>query len=214
MEGFNLNLSSLGEYKIVPVVKIDDINTGIPLADALIEGGLPIAEITFRTDCAAEVIQLLKIERKQMIIGAGTVLNAKTAERALEAGADFIVSPGFDLETALFCREKGIPYIPGCVTPTEIMAAVNAGINIVKFFPAETFGGIKAINAMSAAFPNVKFMPTGGIDEHNLAQYLNCKSVFCCGGSFMVKSNLLQSGSYAEIVRLTKLAVDIVAQNM
>ena len=201
-------------FKIIPVIKIDDVNTAIPLADALIDGGLPIAEITFRTNCAAEVIRLLKKERKQMIIGAGTILNAKMARNALDAGADFIVSPGFDAETALFCKEQNIVYIPGCVTPTEIMAAVNAGIDAVKFFPAETFGGLKAINALSAAFPHIKFMPTGGIDENNLLQYLKSKSVFCCGGSFMVKSDLLQSGNYAEITRLTKLAVDITTQNV
>ena len=209
-----MDLSTLGGYKIIPVVKIDDVNTAIPLADALIEGGLPIAEITFRTDCAAEVIRLLKEKRPQMIIGAGTVLNAETAKRALDSGADFIVSPGFDYETATFCKEKGVVYIPGCVTPTEIMAAVNAGLSIVKFFPAETFGGIKAINALSAAFPNIKFMPTGGIDENNIAQYLKNKSVFCCGGSFMVKSNLLQSGDFKEVTRLTKLAVDIANQSI
>ena len=214
LEDFILDISNLGKLKVIPVVKIDDVNSAIPLADALIEGGLPVAEITFRTACAADVIRLLKNNRQQMIVGAGTVLNAKTAKKALDAGADFIVSPGFDLETALFCKEQGVAYIPGCVTPTEIMAAVNAGIDIIKFFPAETFGGIKAINALAAAFPNVKFMPTGGIDENNLEQYLKSKSVFCCGGSFMVKSNLLQSGNFAEVARLTKLAVDIATNSI
>lgn len=199
-------LNELKKLRVVPVVKIDDLSDALPLANALIKGGIPAAEITFRTDCAEKSISLLRSERPNMLIGAGTVLNVSQAQRAVEAGAAFIVSPGLSVEVAEFCKEKNLLYIPGCVTPTEITKALELGISTVKFFPAETFGGLKTIKALAAAFTNVSFMPTGGIDEKNLYDYLAYDKVSCCGGSFMVKSELIKSKDFDKIASLTALA--------
>ena len=199
-------LNELKKLRIIPVVKIDDLSDALPLADALIKGGIPAAEITFRTECAADVISLLRSERPDMIVGAGTVLNVNQAKKALDAGALFIVSPGLSVEVAQFCIENSILYIPGCVTPTEIMKALDLGITTVKFFPAETFGGLKAIKALAAAFTNVNFMPTGGVDDKNLYDYLAYDKVVCCGGSFMVKGEYIKNKNFDKIMSLTSLA--------
>ena len=187
--------------KVVPVVVIKDINDTIPTLKALSEGGLPVAEITFRTACAADAIRLGVKEFPDMLIGAGTVINAEQANAAIDCGAKFIVGPGFAASVAEVCRERGVLYLPGCVTPTEIITAISYGVEIVKFFPCSNFGGLGTIKALSAAFPAMKFMPTGGISEDNILEYLAFDKIIACGGSWMMK------GTPDEIRALTAKAV-------
>lgn len=185
-------LEVIKKHKIVPVVVIKKLEDTLPTLKALCDGGLPIAEITFRTECAEEAIRQGIKEFPNMLIGAGTVINALQAETAINAGAKFIVSPGLSSEVAKVCKEQNIPYIPGIVTPTEIIQAIELGLTTLKFFPAESFGGLKTIKALSAAFPQVSFMPTGGIDESNVKDYLAFDKIIACGGSFMFKWDLAE----------------------
>ena len=180
----------IGSYGLVPVIKIEDPEKAVPLAKALCDGGLPVAEITFRTACAAEAIEYAVKNYPDMEIGAGTVINAEQCEAALAAGATFIVSPGLSPAVAKICTERNIPYYPGCVTPTEIMAALEFGITTVKFFPANIYGGLKALKALSAPFPQVKFIPTGGVDRSNIDEFLAFDKIAAIGGSFFVKEAL------------------------
>lgn len=175
---------------IVPVVVIKDLADTLPTLRALRDGGIPNAEITFRTACAKDAIALGVKEFPEMNVGAGTVINERQAEDALGAGAKFIVSPGFSAGVARLCGEADVPYIPGTVTPTEIMAALEAGITTVKFFPANVYGGLSAIKALSGPFPQVKFLPTGGIDLSNLKEFLSCEKIAAVGGSFMMKGDI------------------------
>ena len=161
------------QVKVVPVVVIKNLEDTIPTLQALCDGNLPVAEITFRTACAEDAIKLGVQKFPDMYIGAGTVINVEQATRAYNAGAKFIVSPGLSEEVALFCKEKGIAYYPGCVTPTEIMKAISLGINIVKFFPANVYGGLSAIKALAGPFPQIKFLPTGGVSADNLKEFLD-----------------------------------------
>ncbi|MDD4316531.1 MAG: bifunctional 4-hydroxy-2-oxoglutarate aldolase/2-dehydro-3-deoxy-phosphogluconate aldolase [Clostridia bacterium] len=200
-------LSEISKTKIVPVIKIDDVADTRPLLRALSAGGINIAEITYRTACAPDAISLALKEFPQMIIGAGTVINLVQAEQAAALGAHFIVSPGFDESIAGFCNSKGIIYFGGCVTPTEIMKAVSMGQEIIKFFPSESFGGLKTIKALAAPFPQIKFMPTGGINKDNIREYLSCNKIIACGGSWMVKDELIKSGDFAAVTRLTAEAL-------
>lgn len=181
------------EFRFIPVVVIKEINDALPTLKALCEGGLPCAEITFRTECAEEAIRLGKKELPGMCIGAGTVINAAQCERAINAGAEFIVSPGLSEEAAAVCRENGIPYFPGCVTPTEIMKAISLGLTDVKFFPAGVYGGLKALKALSAPFPQVRFIPTGGIDMSNIDEYLAFDRIKAIGGSFILKGDIAEN---------------------
>lgn len=176
--------------KIIPVVVIKDVSETIPTLKALSDGGINCAEITFRTACAAEAIALGVKEFPDMNIGAGTVINLEQAQKAVESGAKFIVSPGLSAEVAKFAKEKGLPYYPGCVTPTEIMEALELGINVVKFFPANVYGGLKALKALSGPFPQLKFIPTGGVDLTNLAEFLAFDKIYAVGGSFMMKGDI------------------------
>ncbi|MGL4791905.1 MAG: bifunctional 4-hydroxy-2-oxoglutarate aldolase/2-dehydro-3-deoxy-phosphogluconate aldolase, partial [Anaerotignaceae bacterium] len=160
------------ELKVVPVVKIDNVEDAKPLAEALVAGGLPVAEVTFRTDAAYEAIKIMATEVPEMLVGAGTVINVEQAKLAMEAGAKFIVSPGFSAEVVKFAQENNIPVYPGVCTPTEIMAAIAAGLEVIKFFPAENYGGLSTIKALTGPFPNIKVMPTGGISEKNILEYL------------------------------------------
>lgn len=176
--------------KLIPVVVIKELNETKTILSALKKDGINCAEITFRTACAAEAIALGVKEFPDMNIGAGTVINAEQCRRALDAGAKFIVSPGLSEAVAKICKEKNIPYYPGCVTPTEIMAALELGITTVKFFPANVYGGLKALKALSAPFPQVKFIPTGGVDKSNLEEFLSFEKVAAIGGSFFVKDAL------------------------
>ena len=189
--------------KIIPVVVIKDVNDTVPTLKALKDGGINCAEITFRTACAAEAIALGVKEFPDMNIGAGTVINAEQAKSAVQAGAKFIVSPGFSDEVARYCIDEKIPYYPGCVTPTEIMRALSYGLNVVKFFPAGVYGGLKAMKALSAPFPQVRFIPTGGVDLSNLKEYLDFDKVYAVGGSFMMKGDIVKNCK--EIVKICEL---------
>lgn len=197
----------IAELKVVPVVVLEDAKDAAPLAKALCEGGLPCAEVTFRTAAAKDSIKAMSEAYPEMLVGAGTVLTTEQVDSAVEAGAKFIVSPGFDPEIVDYCLEKGIPVFPGCITPSEVAQAVKRGLRVVKFFPAEQFGGIATIKALSAPYVGLKFMPTGGISAKNLKEYLACKPIVACGGSWMVKKDLIQAGEFDKIKELTKEAV-------
>lgn len=195
------------EALVVPVVVLHDAKDAEPLAEALVEGGLPCAEVTFRTEAAEESIRCMAAKYPEMLVGAGTVLAIEQVDRAVNAGAKFIVSPGFDPEIVDYCIEKKIPVFPGCITPSEVTQAVKRGLKVVKFFPAEQFGGVATIKAMAAPYGMVKFMPTGGINAKNLKEYLSCDKILCCGGSWMVKGDLIEAGEFDKIRELTKEAV-------
>ena len=188
-----MNNEFLNQYKAVPVVVIKELNDTIPTLKALCDGGLPVAEITFRTACAAEAIALGVKEFPDMHIGAGTVINGEQAKVAIAAGAQFIVSPGLSAEVAEVCKNADIPYLPGCATPTEIMQAIAMGIEIVKFFPANVYGGLSAIKALSGPFPQIKFLPTGGVDMSNIKEFLAFDKIVAVGGSFMMKGNIKEN---------------------
>lgn len=199
------------DYGVVPVVVLNETADALPLARALTEGGLPCAEVTFRTEAAEESIRLMSCEYPDMLVGAGTVLTVEQADRAVAAGAKFIVSPGFDPEIVDYCLEKEIPVFPGCITPSEVAQAAKRGMKVVKFFPAEQAGGIAMIKAMAAPYTMMKFMPTGGISAKNLKEYLSCDKIICCGGSWMVKGNLIRNSEFDRIRELTKEAVELAA---
>lgn len=199
-------------FGVVPVVVLNDAKNAKPLAKALCDGGLPCAEVTFRTDAAEESIKIMSSEYPDMFIGAGTVLSTEQVDRAVAAGAKFIVSPGFDPEVVDYCLEKGIPVFPGIITPSELAMAVKRGLTVVKFFPAEQFGGISTIKALAAPYTTVKFMPTGGVNPKNLEGYLSCDKILACGGSWMVKGALVDAGKFDEIEALVKEAVEMVKE--
>ena len=205
-------LEKIQKTGIIPVVVINDAKDAEPLAKALIEGGLPCAEVTFRTDAAEESIRIMHEEFPEMILGAGTVLTTDQVDRAVNAGATFIVSPGFDPEVVDYCLEKGILVLPGCITPSEVAQAVKRGLEVVKFFPAEQFGGVSTLKALAAPYVNTKFMPTGGISAKNLKDYLSFKRIVACGGSWMVKNDLVEAGKFDEIKALTAEAVELVKE--
>lgn len=189
--------------QVIPVVVINDEKETIEILSKLREGGINCAEITFRTACAKEAIAIGTKAFEDMNIGAGTVINAEQAKGAVQAGAKFIVSPGFSDEVARYCTDEKIPYYPGCVTPTEIMRALSYGLNVVKFFPAGVYGGLKAMKALSAPFPQVRFIPTGGVDLSNLKEYLDFDKVYAVGGSFMMKGDIVKNCK--EIVKICEL---------
>lgn len=191
---------------VVPVVVLEDAKDAIPLATALVEGGLPCAEVTFRTEAAEESIRLMTEQFPEMLVGAGTVLTVEQVDAAVRAGAKFIVSPGFDAEIVDYCLKNEIPVFPGCISPSEVAQAVKRGLKVVKFFPAEPAGGIPMIKAMAAPYTGLKFMPTGGINAKNLGEYLSCDKIICCGGSWMVKGELVKTGEFNKIRQLTEEA--------
>ena len=203
----NKILEKIGEFGIVPVVKIEKAEDALPLGRALIDGDLPIAEITFRTSAAEESIKTLTRELPKLLVGAGTVLTIEQVKKAVSAGAQFIVSPGFNPKVVDYCIENGIPVTPGINSPTQIEMALERGIEVVKYFPAEASGGLSLLKSMSAPYTGIKFIPTGGINQNNLCSYLSNNKVLACGGSWMVKLDLISSGNFAEITRLTKEAV-------
>ena len=205
-------LEKLGQYGIVPVVVLNDSKDAAPLADALCDGGLACAEVTFRTEAAADSIRIMTEKHPEMLVGAGTVLTTKQVDEAVEAGAKFIVSPGLNPTVVKYCIEKNIPITPGVVTPSEMEQAIKLGLNLVKFFPAEPSGGLAMINAVAAPYTMLKFMPTGGINPDNVKDYLNSDKIFACGGSWMVKGNLINDGNFDKIKELTKEAVNIVKE--
>ena len=189
-------LEKVKEIGIVPVVVLNKVEDTIPTVQALVDGDVPIAEICFRTDCAAECIKLAVEKFPNALIGAGTVINEAQAREAIACGVKFIVSPGLSKAVADVCREANVPYLPGVVTPTEIMAAIDLGLTTLKFFPAGVFGGLKAIKALGAAFPAVKFMPTGGVSNENLSEFIACDKIIACGGSWVCKK------TYEETVKV------------
>lgn len=197
------------ELKVVPVVVLDDVKDAEPLAKALVEGGLPCAEVTFRTEAAAESIRIMTEVYPDMLVGAGTVLTTEQVDKAVESGAKFIVSPGFDPEIVDYCIGKNIPVFPGCISPSEVAQAVKRGLKVVKFFPAEQSGGLAMIKAMAAPYHMLKFMPTGGINTENLKEYLACDKILCCGGSWMVKGDMIKAGEFEKIKKLTQEAKEL-----
>ena len=193
----------ISQYKVVPVVVFNSVEEVRPKLAAMVKGGLPIAEITYRTACAGEAIKIAVEEFPEMLVGAGTVINKAQCEEAIALGARFIVSPGFSEEVAALCNEKNIPYLGGCVTPTEVMTAISYGCKTLKFFPCSNYGGLSTMKALAAAFPQVNFLPTGGISDENLAEYLKWEKIFAVGGSWMMK------GTPEEIAQKCKAAVEI-----
>lgn len=202
-------IEQIQNLAVVPVVVLEDAESALPLAKALCEGGLPCAEVTFRTKAAEKSIEIMTEAFPDMLVGAGTVLTTEQIDQAVKAGAKFIVSPGFDPEIVDYCISKNIPVFPGCITPSEVAQAVKRGLKVIKFFPAEQFGGIAAIKALAAPYTDIKFMPTGGIGPGNLENYLLNDKIIACGGSWMVKGNLIKEGKFDEIRLLTAEAVKL-----
>ncbi|MBQ7822331.1 MAG: bifunctional 4-hydroxy-2-oxoglutarate aldolase/2-dehydro-3-deoxy-phosphogluconate aldolase [Clostridia bacterium] len=201
-------LNEISNIGIIPVIKINDASKAVGLAKALIDGGLAAAEVTFRTDAAEDAIRAIAKAYPDMLVGAGTVLTIEQAQRALDAGAKFIVSPGFNPKVVKWCLDNGVTPLPGCTTPSEIEQALELGLKVVKFFPAEQSGGLEKIKAMSAPYGDVKFMPTGGVSLDNMNTYLANKKILACGGSFMVKESYIDGENWDEITKLTRQAVD------
>ena len=205
-------IEKLSGYGVVPVVVIDRVEDAEPLANALMKGGLECAEVTFRTSAAAAAIKVMTEKFPEMLVGAGTVLSIEQVDEAIAAGAKFIVSPGFDSEVVDYCLEKGYPVLPGVATPSEAVQGVKRGLKVLKFFPAEQAGGLPMIKAMAAPYTGIKFMPTGGINEKNMRDYLSYDRIACCGGSWMVKQNLIKDGAFDKIEELTREAVKVVKE--
>lgn len=201
------------KFGVVPVVVLEDTKDAVPLAKALVEGGLPCAEVTFRTEAAEESIRLMAEQFPEMLVGAGTVLTTEQVDAAVGAGAKFIVSPGFDPKIVDYCLEKDIPVFPGCITPSEVAQAVKRGLKVVKFFPAEPAGGLKYIRAIAAPYTMMKFMPTGGINPQNVREYLAYDRIAACGGSWMVKNTMIENNEFDRIEELVKEAIEIVKES-
>ncbi|MCD8048402.1 MAG: bifunctional 4-hydroxy-2-oxoglutarate aldolase/2-dehydro-3-deoxy-phosphogluconate aldolase [Clostridia bacterium] len=208
----NKVLEQIGEMGIVPVVVLNDAKDAEPLGKALCDGGLPCAEVTFRTDAAEESIKIMTEKFPDMLVGAGTVLTTEQVDRAVNAGAKFIVSPGLNPRIVKYCVEKGILIMPGTANPSDVEQALENGLDVVKFFPAEQAGGLKMIKAMAAPYTSVKFMPTGGINQNNVRDYLAYDRILACGGSWMVKGDLVKAGDFAKITELVAEAVQIVKE--
>lgn len=206
-------LECINKTGFVPVVVINKVETSVPTAKALLEGGINFMEITFRTACAEEAIKEVAINVPDMIVGAGTVINVDQAKRAVEAGAKFIVSPGLSESVVIWCNENNIPVLPGCVTPSEIMKAMELGLKVVKFFPANIYGGLKAIKALGGPFPGIKFLPTGGVSLENLNEFASNSKIIAVGGSFVCPSKDIDEGNYDEITSLSREAIRIINES-
>lgn len=200
-------LTKLSLIGIVPVIKIDDVEKAVPLAKALVAGGIPCAEVTFRTEQAEEAIKRMAEEVPEMLVGAGTVLTEEQADRAVNAGAKFLVSPGLNPKIVKYCVDKGYLITPGTTNPSDVEQAIELGLDVVKFFPAEAAGGLNMIKSMAAPYTKMKFMPTGGINAKNLNSYLDFDKIICCGGSWMVNEDLINNGEFDKITELCKEAV-------
>ena len=197
---------------IVPVVVLDDAKDAVPTAKALLAGGVDVMEITFRTAAAADSIKTVSESCPDMLVGAGTVVTLDQCKQALECGAQFIVSPGLDPEVVSWCVERNVPITPGCVTPTEIIAAMKLGLNVVKFFPAGVYGGLKAMKALAAPFGRIKFIPTGGVDAKNLKEYLEAPFVHAVGGSWLCLKKEIAAGNFDAVTALCREASEIVKE--
>ncbi|CZF80495.1 bifunctional 4-hydroxy-2-oxoglutarate aldolase/2-dehydro-3-deoxy-phosphogluconate aldolase [Grimontia marina] len=202
--------NELAKYKVVPVIQIDDIKHAEPLAKALVENGLPVAEVTFRTDAAAEAIKIMRESQPDLLVGAGTVLTRKQADDALAAGALFAVAPGLNPNTVKHCQEIGLPMVSGVNNPSQIEQALELGMNFVKFFPAEASGGIAMVKALLAPYRDIQMMPTGGISPKNVKDYLSIERVVCCGGTWMVPGSLMKEGDWDGLGKLIREAVALV----
>jgi 2-dehydro-3-deoxyphosphogluconate aldolase/(4S)-4-hydroxy-2-oxoglutarate aldolase len=200
-------LEELGRIGIVPVIKIDDVEKAVTLARALAAGGIPCVELTFRTVQGEEAIRRISKEAPEILAGAGTVLTTDQVDRAINAGAKFIVSPGLNPKVVAYCIQKGIPVTPGCANPSDIEQALEFGLDVVKFFPAEQAGGLDYIKAVSAPYPNLKFLPTGGINAANIAKYIAFDKILACGGSWMAGADLIKAGDFEKITALSREAV-------
>lgn len=208
MQRINEQIAAIG---IVPVIKLTNPERdAVPLAKALCAGGVAVAEVTFRAEGAERAIRLMKEACPDMLVGAGTVTTTEHIDKTLEAGGQFIVTPGFDPELVAYAKEKGVPIYPGCTTPTDYHAALKFGLEVIKFFPAEQSGGLAKIKAMSAPFPQFKVMPTGGISLGNLEAYSACPCICACGGSYMVTAELIENGRWEEITQLCRRSREIV----
>ena len=208
----NAVLEKFQKIGIIPVVVLDDAKDAEALGKALMEGGLPAAEVTFRTEAAEEYIRIMSEKFPEMLVGAGTVLTTEQVDRAVAAGAKFIVSPGLNPKVVKYCIEKNIPVTPGTQTPTEMEQAIELGLDIVKFFPAEPAGGLKMIKAVSAPYTMLKFMPTGGINAENVKEYLAYDKILACGGSWMVKKDMIKNGEFDKIKEMVAEAAAIVKE--
>ena len=202
--------NSFYKIGIIPVIEIDSTQRARPLAESLLMGGLPVAEVTLRTEAALESIRIMAREVREVIVGAGTVINREQAEASVEAGAQFLVSPGMVEEVVVWARENQIPMLAGALTPTEMIRGINFGLNILKFFPSETTGGLKALKALSDPFPQLRFIPTGGIRLENVADYLQMEKVHAVGGSWMARRQMIADGRFDEITHMAKEASDLV----
>lgn len=210
MSDINQKISEIG---VVPVIKLNNPERDAAnLAKALCEGGVPVAEVTFRAAGADIAIRLMREACPEMLVGAGTVFTTEQVDKAISAGAQFVVTPGFDPELVAYCQSKDLPIYPGCTTPTDYHAALKFGLKVLKFFPAEQSGGLAKIKAMSAPFPMFKVMPTGGISLKNLKDYLSCPVICACGGSYMVTADLIDNNKWEEITELCKKSVEIVKE--
>lgn len=208
----NAVLEKIHELGIVPVVVLNDAKDAVPLAKALMEGGLPCAEVTFRTAAAEESIRLISQAYPEMLVGAGTVLTTEQVDRAVAAGAKFIVSPGLNPKVTKYCVDRNIPITPGCANPSDVEQALEFGLDVVKFFPAEQAGGLDYIKAIAAPYVDMSFMPTGGINANNVRKYLGYNRIWACGGSWMVKGDMIKAGEFDKIRALTAEAVQIVKE--
>lgn len=205
-------IERLGRAGIIPVIVLENVKDAVPTAKALLAGGVDVMEITFRTAAAADSIRTVAENCPDMLVGAGTVVTLDQCKQALECGAKFIVSPGFDPEVVSWCVERNVPITPGCVTPTEIMAAIKLGLNVVKFFPAGVYGGLKAMKALSAPFGRIKFIPTGGVDAKNLKEYLEAPFVHAVGGSWLCPKKEIAAGNFDAVTALCREASEIVKE--
>jgi len=204
-------LEKIKEIGIVPVIAMSDVDKAVPLAKALAAGGIPCAEVTFRTAEGEECIRRMAAEVPEVLVGAGTVLTREQVDKAVAAGAKFAVSPGFNSKVVAYCAEKGVVMLPGCSNPSDMEAALELGLDTVKFFPAQQAGGLAYIKACAAPYTKLSFMPTGGISAGNLAEYIAFNKIIACGGSWMVTKELIESGNFEEITRLCREAVQIVS---
>lgn len=207
MTGVGERISELG---IIPVAVIHDAANAIPLADALIAGGLPCVEVTFRTDAAEDSIRMITESRSEVLVGAGTVLSVDQARRAVDAGAQFVVAPGFDAEVVDYCMGRDVTVCPGCATASEITQAYKRGLRVVKFFPCGELGGLQAIKTLAAPFSGMRFMPTGGINVGNVAEYLADEKIVACGGSWLAPAQLISDGAFEEIEGRVRAAIELV----
>ncbi|OAN13730.1 2-dehydro-3-deoxyphosphogluconate aldolase [Photobacterium jeanii] len=204
-------IDRLKAFKVIPVIQINNVEQAVPLARVLVENGLPVAEVTFRTEAAADAIRAMREAYPEMCIGAGTVLNAEQVDKAKAAGSEFIVAPGLNPNTVRYCQQQGIPFVPGVNNPSQIEQALELGLTFLKFFPAEASGGINMLKSLLAPYVDVSIMPTGGIGKANIRDYLAIDRVLCCGGTWMVSPKLIEAGDWDEIGRLVREAVELVA---